>query len=180
MKEAGASAWAFEEFGGAQFSDERWRRRLIQMAERAARRPAGRVTETFVSSAERQGAYGLLESDAVGAYDVATAMFEACVRRCAGQSYVLCPIDGTSLTLTEREGSKGFGPVGSRAEGGRGLKVMNAMVLSADGVPLGLSTQQWWTRADRRRALHRDKLHPEEKETRHWLDAMKQTRDVMA
>jgi len=179
MKEAGASAWAFEEFGGAQFSDERWRRRLIQMAERAARRPAGRVTETFVSSAERQGAYGLLESDAVGAYDVATAMFEACVRRCAGQSYVLCPIDGTSLTLTEREGSKGFGPVGSRAEGGRGLKVMNAMVLSADGVPLGLSTQQWWTRSEQRRKKHRDKLKPEQKETQHWLAALKQTRAVM-
>jgi hypothetical protein len=179
MRAAGASAWAFEEFGGVQFEDERWRRRLIQMGAQAARRPAGRVTETFISSAERQGAYGLLESDAVGASDVATAMFEACARRCAGQSYVLCPIDGTSLTLTEREGSKGFGPVGSRKEGGRGLKVMNAMVLSADGVPLGMSSQRWWTRSEQRRKKHRDKLKPEQKETKHWLDALKQTRQVM-
>ena len=57
---------------------------------------------------------------------------------------------------------------------------MNAMVLSAEGVPLGVSSQRYWTRADRRRALHRDKLRPEEKETQHWLDAMKQTREVMA
>jgi hypothetical protein len=180
MREAGPSGWAFEEFGQARLADPRWRRRLVGMAERAARRPAGRVTETFARSDERQGAYGLLESAAVGADEVGTAMFEACARRSAGETFVFCAIDGTSLNLTDRERSKGFGPVGSRAEGGRGLKVMNAMVLSAEGVPLGLSSQRYWTRVDRRRALHRDALRPEEKETRHWLDAMKQTREVMA
>ena len=97
-----------------------------------------------------------------------------------GESLVFCAVDGTSLTLTDYDRKKGFGPVGSRAEGGRGLKVMNAMVLSAEGVPLGVSSQRYWTRADHRRRLHRDKLRPEEKETRHWLDAMKQTREVMA
>ena len=161
-------------------ADPRWRRRLVSMAERAARRPAGRVTETFRRSDERQGAYGLLESDAVGADEVGNAMFEACARRSASESYVFCAVDGTSLNLTDYEHSKGFGPVGSRAEGGRGLKVMNAMVLSAEGVPLGVSSQRYWTRPDRPRRLHRDKLRPDEKETRHWLDAMKQTREVMA
>jgi hypothetical protein len=107
-------------------------------------------------------------------------MFEACARRSASESLVFCAIDGTSLNLTEYGHSKGFGPVGSRAKGGRGLKVMNAMVLSAAGVPLGVSSQQYWTRAERHRRSHRDKLRPDEKETRHWLDAMKQTREVMA
>lgn len=180
MREAGPSSWAFEEFGQARLADPRWRRRLVRMAERAARLPAGRVTETFARSDERQGAYGLLESAAVGADEVGAAMFEACARRSASESLVFCAIDGTSLNLTDYERSKGFGPVGSRAEGGRGLKVMNAMVLSAEGVPLGVSSQRYWTRADHRRRLHRDKLRPEEKETRHWLDAMKQTREVMA
>lgn len=179
MRKAGPSSWAFEEFGQARLADPRWRRRLVRMAERAARRPAGRVTEAFTRSDERQGAYGLLESAAVGADEVGKAMFEACARRSASETFVFCAIDGTSLNLTDYEHSKGFGPVGSRAEGGRGLKVMNAMVLSAEGVPLGVSSQRYWTRADRRRRLHRDKLRPDEKETRHWLDAMKQTREVM-
>ena len=180
MRVAGPSRWAFEEFGHARLADSRWRRRLVSMAEQAARRPAGRVTEAFARSDERQGAYGLLESGAVGADEIGTAMFEACARRSAGESFVFCAIDGTSLSLTDYERSKGFGPVGSRAEGGRGLKVMNAMVLSAEGVPLGVSSQRYWTRAERHRRLHRDKLHPDEKETRHWLDAMRQTRGVMA
>ena len=180
MGEAGPSAWAFEEFGGVRIEDRRWRRRLVQMGARAARRPAGRVTETFVSSAERQGAYGLLESDAVGQEEIGAAIFEACGRRSAGESYVLCPIDGTSLTLTDAEKAKGFGPIGSRREGARGLKVMNAMVLSADGEALGVSSQQWWRRSDIRRRQHRDQLQPDQKETRHWLAAMEQTRAVMA
>jgi hypothetical protein len=180
MKEAGPGGWAFEEFGRAKIVDPRWRRRLVRVAERAARRPAGRVTETFVSSAERQGAYGLLESEAVSTDEVGNAMFEACARRSAGRAFVYCAVDGTSLSLTDRDCSKGFGPIGSRASGGRGLKVMNAMVLSADGVPLGVSSQRYWTRAERGRHKNRDELRPKDKETQHWLDAIKQTRDVMA
>ncbi len=132
------------------------------------------------SSAERQGAYGPLESNAVGSEEIGTAVFEACGRRSAGESYVVCPIDGTSLTLTDGDRRKDFGPIGSRAEGARGLKVINAMVLSADGVPLGVSSQQWWVRSDQRRSQHRDELRPDQKETRHWLAAMEQTRRVMA
>jgi len=152
----------------------------VRVAERAARRPAGRVTETFTRSDERQGAYGLLESAAVDGKEIGAAMFEACARRSARQPFVFCAIDGTSLNLTDYAHRKGFGPVGSRAEGGRGLKVLNAMVLSPEGVPIGVSSQRYWIRADRRRRMHRDRLRPEEKETQHWLDAMKQTREVMA
>jgi hypothetical protein len=107
-------------------------------------------------------------------------MFEACARRSAAHAFVFCAVDGTSVSLTDSDRSKGFGPVGSRKGGGRGLKVMNAMVLSADGVPLGISSQRYWVRTEKRRREHRDELRPQEKETRHWLDAMKQTREVMA
>ena len=180
MREAGPGSWAQEEFGGAKIDDHRWGRRLVNMAEQVARRPAGRVTEAFTNGALRQGAYGFLETKTVKAAEVGAAIFEACARRSVGERYVFCPIDGTSLTLTDDDRVKGFGPIGSRARGGRGLKVMNAMVLSPQGIVLGMSAQQWWTRADRRRRTHRDRLRPEQKETRHWLEAMRQTRQVMA
>jgi hypothetical protein len=180
MREATPSTWAQEEFGRAGIEDRRWGRRLVRVAEQAARRPAGRVTETFVDDAERQGAYGLLESGAVDGRQIGVAIFEAAARRSAGEQYVYCPVDGTSLTLTDHERSKGLGPIGSRASGARGLKVMNAMVLSPAGIPLGVSSQRWWTRPERRRRQHRDTLPPEQKETHHWLEAIRQTREVMA
>jgi hypothetical protein len=172
--------WAFEEFRNCGVADARWRRRLVEMASRAARRPAGRVTETFSDDAQRQGAYGLLESDAVAPEQVASAMFRASALRSAEHPFVFCPVDGTSLRLVDRSRSKDFGSVGSHSKGARGLKVMNAMVLSPDGVPLGLSAQKWWTRPHRRRRKHRDRLPPERKETGHWLEVMQQTRQLMA
>jgi hypothetical protein len=179
MREASAARWAFEEFGDAKVDDWRWQRRLVCIAEQVARRPAGRVTEAITDAAERQGAYGLLESAAVDGSEVGAAMFRACARRSTGEEYVFCPVDGTSLTLTDRDKAKGFGPIGTRAQGSRGLKVMNAMVLSAQGVPLGIGAQRWWPRPERRRRKHRDKLPPEQKETQHWVEAIRQMREVM-
>jgi hypothetical protein len=153
---------------------------LVRVADQASRCPAGRVTETFSNDAQRQGAYGLLESKAVGVEQVAAAMFVACARRCADEDFVFCPVDGTSLTLTDRSHRKDFGPIGSRAEGARGIKAINAMALSPKGVPLGVCAQQWWTRSSERRQKHRDLLRPEDKETGRWVDAIVGTRDVMA
>ena len=138
------------------------------------------MTETFSDDAERQGAYGLLESDAVAPEQVASAMFNACALRSAEHPFVFCPVDGTSLRLVDRERSKDFGSVGSHRNRARGLKVINAMVLSPDGVPLGMSSQKWWARPHRRRRKHRDELPPERKETGHWLAAMQQTRQLLA
>ena len=172
--------WAFEEFRHSRIDDARWRRRLVEMGAQAARRPAGRVAETFRDDAGRQGAYGLLESDAVGPEEVAAGVFAACALRSAEYPFVFCPVDGTSLKLVDRSGCKDFGSVGTYANGARGLKVMNAMVLSPDGVPLGLSAQKWWSRPHRRRRKHRNRLPPERKESGHWLEVIRQTRQVMS
>src|SRR5437867_13124454 len=137
MKEPPVFDWAFSEFGHAEIVDGRWGRRLVQVAAQAARRPAGAVTATFCNDAERQGAYGLLESKAVAAQQVAEAMFAACARRCAEEKFVFCAVDGTSLTLTDHEHCKDFGSVGSRAQGARGIKVINAMVLIVPGCSAG-------------------------------------------
>lgn len=180
MRDKGPDAWAVEEFGRSAIPDHRWRRRLVDMAARAARGPAGRVTEVFGDDAERQGAYGLLGSGAVDGAVVGASMFAAAARRSANESFVYVPVDGTSLTLTDPEKRKEFGPVGARAKGARGLKVMNAMALSSQGVPLGMTAQQWWTRSPKRRRVHRDHLRPEKKETGRWINAIRDTRQVMA
>ena len=178
MKSASAAAWAQEEFGKAEVEDARWRRRLVLVAERAARRPGGTVTGVISGAAERQGAYGLLESGVVPASAIGKGMFRACAERCAGEPFVFCPTDGSSLTLVDRAKKK-FGPVGSRRFGIQGLKVISVLAVSAKGVPLGLTGQVWWARASQPPKRHRHDRKPEEKEIRHWPEAMAQTREVM-
>lgn len=178
VKSTSAAAWAQDEFGGVELQDARWRRRLVQVAAHAARRPAGKVTEVFGNDADRQGAYGLLESDAVGAPEIAKAMFHACAQRCADEAFVFCAVDGSSLTLADRAKKK-FGSIGSRSVGAQGLKVISVLTVSARGVTLGVTGQVWWTRSKRRPAKHRDNRKTEQKEIRHWPEAMEQTREVM-
>jgi len=178
VKNASAAAWAQEEFGKAEVEDGRWRRRLVLVAEQAARRPGGKVTEVIGGSAERQGAYGLLESQAVAASAVSKGMFRACAERCVGEPFVFCPTDGSSLTLVDRAKKK-FGPVGSRNFGIQGLKVISVLAVSANGVPLGVSGQAWWTREPKPPKRHRHYRKPDEKESRHWPEAMAQAREVM-
>lgn len=149
------------------------------MGAQAARRPGGTVSEVFNDAAARQGAYGLLESDEVTRSAIAETMFAAGARRCADLPFVFVPVDGSSVSLTDVARSKGFGSVGSRACGARGLKVMNALLVSPDGVPLGLGSQVWWTRTGAPKKKNHKKRPTEEKETQHWLEAMQQTRNVL-
>lgn len=150
------------------------------MGAQAARRPAGRVSETFGDDAARQGAYGLLESEVVSAEQVVASLSASCAGRSAQHPFVFCAVDGSSLQLIDRQGCKDFGSVGTRTNGARGLKVISGMVLSPQGVPLGIGGQSWWCRPHHARRKHRDKLIPAQKETHHWLEVMRQTRHAMA
>jgi len=65
--------WAHQEFGHADLGDRRRTRRLVAMAAAAARQPAGTVTAVFEGSAEREGAFRLLENNGVSAAAIAAA-----------------------------------------------------------------------------------------------------------
>jgi len=178
MNNASFRRWAVEEFGGARLVDSRWRSRLLSVAARAARQPAGRISEVFTNAAERQGAYGLLEQERVAPGQLAEAMFAACARRCATEPFVFIPLDGSSLTLTDKEANK-FGAIGTAEGGARGIKVISALCVSPAGVPLGLGSQTWWTRPDAPAELSYELRPTEQKETRHWLTTMSQARECM-
>ena len=179
MKHVGAVDWAQEEFRSVVLADGRWKTRLFRVGAHVARRPGGKVSDVFRNGAERQGAYGFLESDKVGATEIGLGMFKAAARRCAREKFVFCAVDGSSLTLADREKAKPFGPIGTRSQGGRGLKVINALAMSPKGVPLGLTSQVWWARPKRGRKKHRDKVKPADKEIGRWLDAMEQSRQML-
>jgi hypothetical protein len=177
--------WAREEFETLQVGDRRRALRWVNMATRAAERPAGKISEVFKKDKERQGAYDLLESERVSVDAVRLAMGDATATRAAAEDFAYVAIDGASITLTDREQTKGFGRVGNR-DSLRGLKVINALGLSPQGVPLGMLTQVWWARAQApvrtgnkkqrsaQKARFKGQRGTEEKETRHWLQAIEE------
>ena len=161
--------WARRTFGGAVLGDERRTSRLVQMAGRAAQRPAGSVTEVFGRGAERQAAYDMLESEAAAAGAFTTALTRSTAHQCARHERVLIVLDGTSLTLTDRNRAKGLGGIGPFEAGARGLKLINAIALTTAGEPLGVADQQWWTRQQRvPRGQYRS---ADSRESVHWRNS---------
>jgi hypothetical protein len=174
----GIDEWAQEEFGQAQLGDERRRKRLIAIAQEAAKHPAGKLTQVFCEPAPLEAAFRFVENDAVAAEEISRAAHGACARRAAKEQFAFVPIDGSSLNITDSQKTKRLGVVGARSIGAQGLQVMTAIALSPEGVPLGICGQEFWTRpaaAKRGKGKH-DRRTFDQKETRYWLDVMAQTR----
>lgn len=175
MTTAVARLWAEQEFGRARIGDARRTQRLVDMAAHVAVRPAGKLTQVWEEGAEREGAYRLVENEAVEARDMAYAAHQAAFARARGP-HVYVPVDGTSLSLpsaSEKPGARGFGPVGTAKAKARGQEAISAIVVSDRGVPLGPCGQHLWARKGVRRKPAASRPL-EDKETRHWLDVMEQ------
>jgi hypothetical protein len=167
----GAWQWAKEEFGDAALGDRRRHDRLLHIAARALDRPDGRISEVFEDAGELHGAYDFVESPLVAASELTASVARSTVRRCAGQPFVYVAVDGSSLTLTDRQRAKGFGMLSSGPGASRGLKVISALAVDAQGSTVGLLHQQWWARpaGKKKTVTQRAKLTLEQKETRHWV-----------
>lgn len=183
METCEASDWAQETFGAAALGDARRRARLVAMATRIAQRPAGTVTAVFPTSAEREGAFRLLENRAVSHEAIGEAAFSAAARSCAKERLIFVPVDGSSLTLSDRARRRELGRVGNSVRQNRGLHVMTALGVDCAGVTIGVLDQQFWARTQppqRRRYQKCWGTRYRERETRFWLQALQRTHERLA
>jgi len=177
MKTATARSWALEEFGRTALGDVRRTRRLVQMAAGAALKPSGKVSAVFDKAKEREGAYDFLESPQASAKTVAEGVFSSTAERARGRGYVYVVIDGSSLSLPDETGRKGFGPVGTRHVPVSGVMVTSALAVAGDGTPLGLIDQIYWSRSktldlSKYQVWQRNQERPfEDKEPAHFVRA---------
>jgi hypothetical protein len=170
--------WAREQFGAAELGDSRRVDRLVRLAARAASAPAGTVTAVVEASAEREGAFRLLESTRVSSEAVALASHVATVQQCSGRASVYVAIDGSSLALRDMHGKRDVGQVGNWSHYGRGLLVVSALAVSPDGTPLGLCGQHYWARTQRAVPLRR--FHSLQTEMRHSVELLQRTHALFA
>jgi hypothetical protein len=65
------------------------------------------------------------------------------------RAHVVVPVDGTSVSVVDRRGDGDLGRLGADDRKGRGLKVIDAIAVDADGTPVGLLGLTWWARGKR-------------------------------
>lgn len=178
MSEESAGSWATAEFGHALLGDPRRARRLVEVGAALARQPAGRVTQVFDASAEREGAYRLVGNPHFTWRAVADAVHVATARRAAPFARVIVPIDGVAFTMTTR--SNEFGPICRKAQN-PGAHAMTALALTPNGVPLGVLGHEWWTRSSKSAPVYKTDRRPvTERETGYWLRVLDQATAALA
>jgi hypothetical protein len=173
--DAVAQKWSVEEFGGVELGDTRRTARLVQMGAAACARPSGRVAAVFTSDAEREGAYDFLENPQVDVHEMVAGLVSVSASHCAEHAFVFVPVDGSSVTVTDRTGKKGMGRVGANTNAGRGLKVIDALAVDPAGTPVGLLGLTWWSRTTSAptKDYERQTRPLEETETNHWVQTVK-------
>ena len=171
--------WAEAEFGQAQLGDERRTGRLVSMGASAAYRPAGTITKTFSTDAEREAAFRFMENEDISHEEIARSSHQGTVTRCRGYNFVYVPVDQSSIEVVDKKEAKGFGPVGSRETTTRGLEAMSALSVSPTGVVLGLCGQSWWCRSDEPSPGWKNDNRPwKERESDLWIRVMSQSKQL--
>lgn len=179
LRSVDCSVWAQEEFSHAQLGDGRRTRRLVRIAERVAQHPAGTVTEVFADRPqERDAAYDFLENSAISSDAIGWAHHRATAARCKDLPFIFVPTDGSSVQFPDDTGTKGLGFVGTLQAGARGLKVLTAIAVSPEGVPLGVLGQAWWLRLSKAKVPHAQRK-VQDKETRYWLEVPEQAQQAL-
>ena len=174
-----AAEWAEKQFGAARLGNVSRTRRLVLLAEEAARRPSGIVSEACTSSASREGAFRLLENESVRPSDVAAPVYASTIRECACEETVLVAIDGSSLTLSDDARAKDLGGIGAWNLGARGVQTMNALAVTRGGAPIGICGQRYWLRENRSQTTPKE--GPSDRsESRYWLELVEEVQRSFA
>jgi hypothetical protein len=172
--------WAESEFGKAELGDPRRTARAVEMAARAAERPAGTVTAVIRGEAQREGAFRFLRNARVSAEALGRSSHGATLRRWGSAPFVFVALDQSSLGLTDKSGSKDFGRVGTSADAKkRGLQAMTALAVSESGRVLGVCGQRWWRRGAKSPAWKGDKRPVCERESSLWGNVIDDVEDLV-
>ncbi len=181
MQETSFERWARQEFGTLCVGDERRATRTIALAAAVAERPDVRITQVSATSAEQEAGYRWVRNSAITDTALMTSIAAATVKRCSAFPYVFVAVDQSTLSIVDKTKQKGFGHVGRSGifRRPRGLQVMSGLAISPTGATLGLVSQSWWARPDKRSpAYPKDDRPLAQRESSLWSDCIFQGQEA--
>jgi hypothetical protein len=174
--------WADNEFGGTIFGDQRLSERLVDSARRQAAMP-GRA---FCGVAEGDKAavkayYRFIDKpddSEVTMKAILAPHRKRTLQRMMGQKTVLCIQDGTDLNYSRLAQCEGLGVIGTNQTGAQspGLHLHSTLVVSTDGLPLGILDAQCSAPTPKPKSDNRATatIPIEEKKTFSWMAGLRE------
>lgn len=159
--------WVAKEMRSLVLGDARREERARKVLSALSLAPGASIPVACGDAHQAKAAYRFLSSEIDPAQLLAPHV-EQTLRRAAGQARVLVALDKTELDFTSLRSTEGLGLLDGQH--GRGLKVMSGLMLSEQGLPLGVVHQQVWARDEAQKGKRQTRRQrvPQEKESWRW------------
>jgi Transposase DNA-binding len=191
-----ADAWWDRELAGCRFSDERLGKRLRKLVEQMDLAMGASIPLACQDWANTKAAYRFFSNEHVSEADILAGHFQSTHDRAAGAEGPILVLHDTTEFTYSREEPDAIGFTKSvnsgRDKKGRlrshtvcGIMMHSSLVVTTEGLPLGLSAVKFWTRAQfKGTAALRRKINPtrvpiEKKESVRWLKNVQQSTDLL-
>jgi hypothetical protein len=170
--------WCCDEFDTVELQDARLNRRCNELAVELAEQPQGPINQACEDWAATKAAYRFFDNDKVTPAGIRAPHHQRTVERMKQHPRVLAVQDTCFLNYTQHPKTTGLGSIGAKSQQQRGCGMHSTLAVTPQGLPLGLLTQDFFTRPEDEPA-HRPaelrQLPIEEKESYRWLQAFEQT-----
>lgn len=173
------ASWAVKELISADLGDSRLNDRLIHFVKAMSEQPEMPIPQAC-GKAGAKAAYRFFDNTSVDPEDI-LAPHKACtINRAKEFDLVLAPQDTTTWSLNHHPHTKGLGPVSDNRDS-RGMLIHSTMLLSPQGVPLGIIDQQVWARAPENHGSRKKarKKPIEQKESYCWLRSLNAVQEAL-
>jgi hypothetical protein len=141
-------SWAEEELKDTGLPDKRLNQRLIKIVEQAVEQPSATIPQASETWSDTKATYDFWKSERFDYGDIIEGHRQKTLQRAGEEKLVLMIQDTSDFNFTHHRSKtweKGFGQNCSQNYV-RGLKVHSSLMVSTEGVPLGISDLQIWTR----------------------------------
>lgn len=165
--------WCEKELSAASIKDKRLNKRFVKITEDLSKNPSAPINQACGDWASTKAAYSFFDNNKVSPEKILEPHFENTAARMGNHKIVLAIQDTTTLNYASHE-SVTLGHIGK--EGTSGLMQHNTLVVSSEGMPLGLIDQKCWSRTltpEEKKALKATAI--EEKESFRWIESLRKT-----
>lgn len=174
--------WLAYELSELSLGDKRLDWRLMDTAGKLAKSLTGSINQACDDWADTKATYRLFDNKKTTAEKILVPHQNRTKERIADQELVLAIQDTTYLNYSHHAQKVGLGPIGTVQQQLRGLVMHTVLVTTTTGLPLGLLSQQIWSRDEQAKQMtvdERRKIPIEEKESYKWLTGLSQTVEHM-
>ena len=185
-------AWIEQELEGSEFRDVRLHKRFGTLLEQLWKGMGQTIPLACQDWANIKAAYRFMDNDRVSEQDILSGHFKATAQRFSSTDGPILVLQDTTTFSYEREHPELIGYAGSTITSAQrrgrekpspqcGILMHSSLVVTAQGLPLGLAAIKFWSRkefkdtATRRSKVNFTRIPIEKKESFRWIENLRQS-----